>query len=740
MNRIIKYIPVLLLIPFLFASCAGDKIRPQKDSGKPGIVHFSLASSLRASGKEGRVLPTPALDRERNIDKLYAVVFRTSSGLHYKTIACTKTASGSDTYEFDNEKSGDFYFFLVANPDATLEAALKAGPTTPTDLGKLIATQTPGEDAQANNFLMTSERVNVAVKSKQSTTIPDPIKLVRLAARFDFYNKIEGLVIDKITFGKRYTSSHLFAQVNQMDGLTSTTDKVYEGTLFENGALKATIYGYETDIRNETFFTIEATYKGVKLKPEYVRLENFVIKRNHLYNIILHELGGAVNPDDDPHHTFGKLKYEIKVADWEEMGSVGISEDDVQRPLIVEYDAELPNAPYMNPYLKDSQKNIYTATKEATEVMLHVHTFVREGSLSFAESYTPEAGVTLTEVGRSHKDPATGQITRTYKLALPMQSSYVSISKLNGAGKLATPEFKDIPLVAKNFSGMTSKEFTVKHGRPKMPVEFLATAPLNPDGTGFATIGNKVSEIGYFKHKDEAVPRFANCEIGGVNYHMPTDMGELGSLVARADRNGFLIGEGNTVHESKTSAWEYILFPNWYNLQASGKTIRPVVLASDFRTDKANKVTYAIRFKPANNTIFGKAMVTAYRFQWHGDFNHVAENDGEVHSYFKITCRYLGPSWNGTVEDLATEAFWSNHNEHDVSRTLYAMGMLNSHFADEGGPDSRLGKEAIILSSKRQTENSRRAYVAFLTRDSWHSTGAVSADSETFPIWLLSND
>lgn len=43
MNRIIKYIPVLLLIPFLFASCAGDKIRTQKDSGKPGIVHFSLA-------------------------------------------------------------------------------------------------------------------------------------------------------------------------------------------------------------------------------------------------------------------------------------------------------------------------------------------------------------------------------------------------------------------------------------------------------------------------------------------------------------------------------------------------------------------------------------------------------------------------------------------------------------------------------------------------------------------------
>lgn len=123
-------------------------------------------------------------------------------------------------------------------------------------------------------------------------------------------------------------------------------------------------------------------------------MENFVIKRNHLYNIILHELGGAVDPNN-PGSEFGKLKYEIKVADWEEGEQFNVSEDEVQKPLIVEYDAELANAPYLSPYLKNSQKDIYTTTKAATEVTFKLYTYVREGTIDFKEGYTPADGVKL---------------------------------------------------------------------------------------------------------------------------------------------------------------------------------------------------------------------------------------------------------------------------------------------------------------------------------------------------------
>ena len=65
MKRIIKFIPVLLLMPLLLASCAGEKIRTKQESGKAGVVRFSLTSSLRAMGDENIIHPTPALDREK---------------------------------------------------------------------------------------------------------------------------------------------------------------------------------------------------------------------------------------------------------------------------------------------------------------------------------------------------------------------------------------------------------------------------------------------------------------------------------------------------------------------------------------------------------------------------------------------------------------------------------------------------------------------------------------------------
>ena len=58
------------------------------DEGTGNTVRFAIESSLRAVGNENVTRPTPALERERKIESLYAVVYKTSSGLHYKTIKC----------------------------------------------------------------------------------------------------------------------------------------------------------------------------------------------------------------------------------------------------------------------------------------------------------------------------------------------------------------------------------------------------------------------------------------------------------------------------------------------------------------------------------------------------------------------------------------------------------------------------------------------------------------------------
>lgn len=729
MNRIIKYIPVLLLMPLLLASCAGEKIRTKNATGKPGVVHFSLSSSLRATGNENNVHPTPTFDREKSVDKLYAVVYNAASGSHYKTIECTKT---SNDYEFDNEMSGEFFFFLVANPDAALINALKANPATPEKLGELVAKQTPGEDANATNFLMTSDRVNVTVKSMQSTAIADPIKLVRVAARFDFYNKIEGLVINKITFNKRYTASHLFAQVNQMNGLTSTTDKTYDGTLFQGGVLAGTIYGYETDTRNETFFTVEATYKGKPLKPEEVRLDNFVIKRNHLYSIILHELGGAVDPNipGEP----GKLKYEIKVSDWGD-GETLTSDGNDLYDTYVYYSGALPKAPYMDRFLKDSPAIIYTTTKDATEVIISVETYVREGSLSLKDGQSLPAGITLTESGSAVKDPNTGKITKKYKLTLPPTKGLLKLDLKNGS-ELLPPEFVTVLLEAKNHSGDKVKELTVRHGRFKLPLEYLSEKPLNKTFNGFAADPSDTNDVGYANVDEEKgiIPQLMRMTIDGVDYHLPIGSIELLTIVPYSCRTTHArVGKGDNVLPRSYDVREIITLPNWAALLFSPPV--KIETMADYHTEKSNNATYAIRYKQGT---LGSLLQTAFKYEWIGDFNEL-DTEGKVPSYFKITCRYLGPNWDGNVSSIANDAFWNNNNEQDVVRILYALGRLNGYKQNAGKNPREYGASVFTPTPERGGYKNWYVTNLYLQPQKWVSNEQHICINKV-PVFLFSNE
>ena len=703
MRHTINYIIALLALSLSLISCSRET-GLKMDEGAGNTVRFSIESSLRAVGNENATRPTPALERERKIESLYAVVYRTSSGLHYKTLKCTDKGGGQ--FEFDNEKSGEFYFFLVANPDADLAAKLMAGPTTPEDLGMLVATQTPGENNQATNFLMTSERQNVTVKSKQSTTLV-PIKLVRVAARFDIYNTIDGLEITKVTFGKRRIQSHLFAQVGKMNGIEATENqKVYEGTSFESNTLKATIYGYETDVRNETFFTIEATYKGKPLKPETVSLENFVIKRNHLYNIILHDVGGAHNPDD-PTKKFGQFEYTIRVVDWNDSEeSLNYSEDDLLKPLYVDYAAQISNAPYMTPYLVNSPEEVYTTTKGASEVTITVGGYTEPGTLAFADGYTNTIGATLEEIGSATTDPKTGKISHRYKLSIPEMTDFVP---LVNNGQPSRPKFEEIPLVAKNYSGATVKNFTVKHGRIKTPLEYVTEHYLAPHNEGepftLSTDETNIDKVGYFyalgfqkEHKQ--------FTIDGKGYHLPDNNLELASIVpySNAQSSGttdYSVGEDSGPVDN---AREPIVMPCWAYL-VSGQSAAALFTA-DYRTDKAKQVSYGLRLKKTDDG-FNNMLVTAYRYHWVGDFTAKAKTPPipTITSYVEITTRYLGPNWNGGVEGIANEEFWANNKEEDATRRFYAVGVID----DMSGESHRdVGTYAMFISSVSVDSDTRK--------------------------------
>ena len=722
MRHTINYIAALLVLSLSLLSCSRET-GLKMDEGAGNTVRFTIESSLRAEGNENVTRPTPALDRERKIESLYAVVYKTSSGIHYKTIKCTDKGGG--LFEFDNEKSGEFYFFLVANPDADLVAKLMAGPTTPEDLGMLVATQTPGEDKQATNFLMTSERQNVTVKSKESTNI-GAIKLVRVAARFDIYNTIDGLEIQKVTFGKRRVQSHLFAQVGKMAEIEATeNEKVYDGSLFENNTLAATIYGYETDVRDETFFTIEATYKGIALKPETVRLENFVIKRNHLYNIYLQDVGGAHEPAD-PTMKFGQFQYQVKVVDWNDSEKgINYAEDDVLKPFYVDYAVQISNAPYMTPYLVNSPKEIYTTTQGKSELTFTIGGYTEPGKLELAEGEETH-GATLVKVGNPTTDPKTGKISQDYKLTIPAATELIPL--VNEAGdKPKLPEYEEIKLVAKNYSGATKKPLTIKHGRFKMPLEYVTEHYLAPhpeaangDNFTFATNETSVDGIGYF-HVPTFLEKHKHVTIDGKGYHLPDFVYELASIMPLRNQVSHGITE-YSVGESAGSienAGEPTTFPCWAYID-NGKSHR-FFFTADYRTDKANRVSYGLRHKRVSDG-FNNMFVTAYRYEWVGDFK--GDKTGKISSYYKITSRYLGPNWNGGVDGIANEVFWNSNKENDITRTFYAAGYVDQMYLhDPGNPNSpyaHVGNWAIILTNTTQGDR-----VVCGTFDNNHITGAT---------------
>ncbi len=738
MRHTINYIAALLVLSLSLLSCSRET-GLKMDEGAGNTVRFTIESSLRAVGDENITRPTPALDRERKIESLYAVVYKTSSGIHYKTVKCTDLTAGQ--YEFDNEKSGDFYFFLVANPDADLAAKLMAGPTTPEDLGMLVAKQTPGEDNQATNFLMTSERQNVTVKSKESTNI-GTIKLVRVAARFDIYNTIDGLEIQKVTFGKRRVQSHLFAQVGKMDGIEATENaKVYDGSLFKDKTLAATIYGYETDKRNETFFTIEATYKGKPLKPETVRLENFVIKRNHLYNIILQDVGGAHDPADEG-KKFGQFQYTVKVVDWNDSEKgINYAEDDVLKPFYVDYAAKISNAPYMTPYLVNSPEEIYTTTQGKCEITFTIGGYTEPGTLELDKDKETH-GATLEKVGTPTTDPKTGKISQDYKLTIPAATDLIPL--VNQAGKPTLPEYQEIKLVAKNYSGATKKPLTIKHGRFKMPLEYVTEHYLAPhpqaangDNFTFATNETSVDGVGYF-HVPTFLEKHKHVTIDGKGYHLPDFVYELASIMPLRNQESHGVTE-YSVGESAgriENTGEPTTFPCWA-YSDNGKSPR-FFFTADYRTDKANRVSYGLRHKRVSGG-FNNMFVTAYRYEWVGDFK--GDTTGKISSYYKITSRYLGPNWNGGVDGIASEAFWNSNKENDVTRTFYAAGYVDQMYlqhATEDNPNSpyaHVGKWAIILTNSMQGD-----YAVCGTFDNHHITGAgamFTRANDKRPDWVL---
>lgn len=737
MNKILKYILPLVALLFAFGACSKDNQEGMRYvEGKGNTVRFSLNMGLRATGDETAVDVVPAFEREKKVTKLYAVIYFAGDGRHFKTIECTPVAGANGTYEFDATRPESFYFYLVANPSADLVVKLEDEALTEEHLGNLIADQTPGDDDQADNFLMTSDRVEVTTVASATTTVPDVIKLTRLSARFDFINEVPDLVITKIEARTRYGESHLFAQVNKMD-LLNLSQKSYNLNLVGSSVTgdasreyKGHVYSYENDQRGKTYFVIEATHKGKLLDGIEVRLENFVIKRNYIYEIHFKDFNED-GPIDDPETC--PINFTIVVKDW------GVEEfsHNPDRPSRVDVSASLPYASYNDAFLKDSPTLVWTRSYKPEEIELTVSSYYGPATLEFNKNdvvekpiipvtnvlqSTPsdpevatvtQSDVQLTKVGRATKDPVTGKYYQKYKMKLFDLTNYRKLIPTSdySPGSYLTKRsdwdsssrgrvtqnvqsqspypylthfnFYAIPLIATSADGSEQIDLTVVHGAPEFGLELMAEKNClvkTEGGKTFFVFDEEMTipEINeYYDPNSDVKPSSASTEYESYQICNASGNPLDASAYRIPGKDEWLQIFPSFTHDAHMTHYLGKNAVNNENPQES------------FYTPNGNegKITYGVKFRNGSNdedyktdALIWSTFQTAYRYEWiNVEKRDIAPGQPYTTAVLKITARYLGPNWNGSTREIANEAFWNNSKlkANDVVRTLPLLGYVS---------------------------------------------------------------
>lgn len=618
MKKVFYFIPLLVVLLWSLGSCSKEKeINRDLPSNLGNTVVFTIdggTPTTRATSSGGSI-NTTALPREKAIKSIYALTFK--EGKFYKTFRAVLEGT---KYKFDLLQGGAFDIYLVANPDETLAKKLEKDITTPTELAALIATQEPGADNTATNFLMTAEKFTVnATPGEESDA--GAILLTRLVARFDLYNRVEGLKITKVTFKKRPVHSRI-ATGTDMTGLSITTDKTYATNQgLEANQCIAAIYSYENVEVGNTVLTFEGTFDGKEINPYDITLEGLAVKRNSLYSIIISNEGGGVTPGDP-----GKFKLNVVVNDWNEGTTIEWSGDNLINTnppkITVSSTMDLTLTPSENP------TEITTSTYTATDIKVLVTADASSASKLVPLQPLP-TGYTITPGIVSN---ANGKLTQEFTIHLPVNWD----------------KGKDLEFNAVNvFDSYARHSFTIKHTgqkdlRPKLAIEYVAEYNIGIT-PGVFTDSHANDKSGYYNWEA------AKAMTMPTGYHLPTK-DECISIIPENQNyvNYHSTGKYNQISETISINGESKAYVADYN-------------------NAGNGITYALRFKEQGNK-----HLSAYLYYY---VNNPASSGEKM---LKIIVRYLGDSFTGDINTVSNWAYWNygNGRPGDIIRIFPAAGHI----------------------------------------------------------------
>lgn len=424
---------ILIAFFVLLSSCNTEREQYSPAAEEPVewvrsvAVQFKLSDGVSALTRAvADSVKTPALEREKRVWNLHAVVFNADDNSFYNTFEPWKVDSAG-TYNFDMLKPGDFNIYFVANADTALANRLNTGVANPGELGSLLVAQTPGDDNQADHFLMTANPMPVTTVWGGLSDIGS-VKLKRAAARFDFYNRVPLLRLTSITFNNRYAQSHLSTQAS-MTGLSPENRSYFLFSDSTGRDLIGSVYGYENvETPEAASFTLQGTYNNVPVKSHEIKFDpTMAVKRNNLYSIIVSPKGDSdtINVND----VFGSLLYDVQVNDWSEGAEFHWEGSKLYNRDIPDFTVS-GSGVFTNPSGQVNPSIVYISSA-AREITLSVKNISTASILKFKGRNT--YGMTIS--GGEPYDQ-NGFLMQTWKITLPDNLPYNTVQEFQLANKL----------------------------------------------------------------------------------------------------------------------------------------------------------------------------------------------------------------------------------------------------------------------------------------------------------------
>lgn len=488
-----------LLSLFTLQSCRKDITDGDLSSGQKSVVTFTLQNTAEPRAvTDVTVAPNEADNR---IENVYVATY--SAG-ELKAFAKAEETGTPHTYKAELDAEGILDLLVVANPSEDLANRIKAPGTKYEDARKLTVNTPPDG---ATPLVMTSINAPKVYAERGQTIDAGKINLKRLASKILIFNRVNGLVVTKITMKNAASRSRLvepFPELKVSDLFEKTIELTAAAGVPSSNPLTSFLT-YETTSPEDLLFVIEGTFMGKPISPMTATLKHRRVLRNMVYSLVINSERKVGQTIDLENPLLSMIHVSLLSQSWSETVTYTLPSDEEivfsMPDFTVEGDFEEGSSLY-NP------ERLTLKTYDETSFLL---TTTVKNDLVSIKPLDPDFGLSIEEVSTTVVDDTMKQI---FRITVPV----------NKETRTTETSFA----VYNAYKPALSYSVTISQpAHPEMvaiPITYFAEYNLNKTGDGFATT-HENGGSGYFSYKQatgkEPLSNGKIIEIPG-GYRLPT--------------------------------------------------------------------------------------------------------------------------------------------------------------------------------------------------------------------------